>query len=309
LFSQTWFPICLSQALPCGAVVGSEFLGGRVVAFRGSDGRAQVLSAYCVHLGADLSVGHVVGDTIQCRFHHWKFGADGYCKATGIGDPVPRQARVFCFPTVEKYGIVWAFNGDEPLFDLPELPYAEESLVLRPMVFDQMQPSDPWIVTAQTLDLQHFSLQHELELLEDPNQSVSSTRFSMGYHLAGRMRSGEIYDVRVDIRGNNTFWQIGTFDGRWFFWLTALGVPRPGASKPFFVIGATRRNGEDEAATHAFLDQAYGMMMGMMADDADVVLTIKYKPGILTASDNALSAFMHYLRCYPRAHPSAQFIN
>jgi nitrite reductase/ring-hydroxylating ferredoxin subunit len=309
LFSQTWFPICLSDELPRGAVMGVDFLGGRVIAFRGTSGRSQVLSAYCVHLGADLSVGDVINDTIQCRFHHWQYGADGVCTATGIGDPVPRQARVFRFPTVEKYGLVWAFNGEEPLFPLPDLSYPEDCLVLRTMVMEQMQPTDPWVVTAQTLDLQHFSLQHEFELLEDPNQSVSTTDHSMGYHLSARMRNGQIYDVRVNIHGTNTFWQAGMLDDRWFFWITALGVPWPGESKPFFVYGTARREGEEETATQAFLDQAYAVMMGMMADDSAVLTTIKYKPGLLTASDNTLSAFMQYLRCHPRAHPSAQFIN
>ena len=149
MFSQTWFPICLSEQLPCGAVVGTDFLSGRVVAFRGASGRAQVLSAYCIHLGADLSVGTVVDDTLECRFHHWRYGADGVCTTTGIGDPVPRQARVYYFPTVEKYGIVWAFNGDEPLFSLPDLPYPEDCLVLRTVVMDQLQPTDPWVVTAR----------------------------------------------------------------------------------------------------------------------------------------------------------------
>ena len=159
--------------------------------------------------------------------------------------------------------------------------------------------------------------------MEDPNKSVSATAHSMGYHLSARMRSGQIYDVRVDIHGTNIFWQAGTLDGRWFFWITALGVPWPGESKPFFVYGCARPSGRpsptswgsmarrdgEEAATDAFLDEAYAMMMGMMADDSAVLTSIKYKPGLLTASDDALSGFMQYLRRQPRAHPSAQFIN
>lgn len=308
MFSQTWFPICLSEEVPCGAVLGVDFLGGRVVAFRGEGGRVQVLSAYCIHLGADLSVGEVIGDTLRCRFHHWKYDADGVCVATGIGDPVPPQARVFRFPTVEKYGVVWAFNGDDPLFDLPELRHPEDRLVLRSMVVEQTQPSDPWVVTAQSLDLQHLLLQHEFELQEDPNHSVNATEHSMGCNLHARTRSGQIYDVRIDIYGTNIFWQTGTLDGRWFFWITGLSVPRPGEAKAIFVYGAAREDGEDTAVAQAFLDQAYAMMMALWEDDAAVLTTIKYKPGLLTASDNALAAFIEYLRRHPRAHPSAEFI-
>ncbi|WP_375540838.1 Rieske 2Fe-2S domain-containing protein, partial [Streptomyces sp. TRM64462] len=132
VFSQSWFPVCLSADLKPGSVVGAGFLGGRVVAFRGEGGGpARVVSAYCVHLGADLSVGEVVGEQLRCRFHGWRYGGDGRCAATGIGDPVPSRARLFRFPTVERYGIVWAFNGEEPLFDLPDLPHPEDELVVR----------------------------------------------------------------------------------------------------------------------------------------------------------------------------------
>ncbi len=56
LFTQSWFPLCLSSQVARGQVRGVDFLDGRVVIFRGENGRAQVLSAYCPHVGADLSV-------------------------------------------------------------------------------------------------------------------------------------------------------------------------------------------------------------------------------------------------------------
>ena len=49
--------------------------------FRGEDGKAYVLDAYCPHLGANLAVGgQVVGNCIECPFHGWRFnGNDGKC--------------------------------------------------------------------------------------------------------------------------------------------------------------------------------------------------------------------------------------
>src|SRR3546814_19115623 len=54
---QCWYPIALSRDLPKGKVIGSDLADGRVVIFRGEDGVARVMSAYCKHMGADLSVG------------------------------------------------------------------------------------------------------------------------------------------------------------------------------------------------------------------------------------------------------------
>ena len=56
LFSMSWYPICLSADVVAGQVIGCDFLDGRVIVMRAQDGIVQVMSAYCPHMGADLSV-------------------------------------------------------------------------------------------------------------------------------------------------------------------------------------------------------------------------------------------------------------
>ncbi len=83
LFIESWFPVCTSQAVVPGAVVGPPFLDGRIVIFRGDDGMATVMFAYCPHLGADLAAGKVVDNRIRCAFHRWEFDT-----AAGVGERV-----------------------------------------------------------------------------------------------------------------------------------------------------------------------------------------------------------------------------
>ena len=97
-FHACWYPLALSSELGAGEIRGVNFLGGRVVVYRTEQGEAQVRSAYCRHLGADLSVGKVVGEMIQCPFHHWRYDGSGVCIAIsagrcgdGIGGPNCRQ--------------------------------------------------------------------------------------------------------------------------------------------------------------------------------------------------------------------------
>ncbi|MBP2401170.1 hypothetical protein [Streptomyces syringium] len=215
---------------------------------------------------------------------------------------------MFRFPAVERHGIVWAFNGEKPLFDIPHLPYEQDELLLRHTVLDEA-PVDPWLIAAQTMDVQHFLLQHGFTFGDpnDPNDEVTATGYSMGYPLRFDTPDGSRLDLRVDIHGTNIFRQTGTLDGRWFCWLTALRPVRPGVSRPYFVLGA-RRAGADAAADEAFLDRAAGVMAGMLADDAPVLLTLRFRPGLLTRSDRALARYLEYVRKYPRDNPARDHI-
>ncbi len=100
-------------------------LSQEFVLFRTPSGAAQVMSDLCVHRGGALSDGWLEGDCLVCPYHGWKFKADGECvkiPANLPGNPVPRKARVDSYPTVEKYGWVWAFLGDLPEAERPPLP-------------------------------------------------------------------------------------------------------------------------------------------------------------------------------------------
>ncbi|MEV4740971.1 Rieske (2Fe-2S) protein [Streptomyces sp. NPDC049555] len=299
-FSRNWYPLCLSDEVGPGTVRGVDLLGDRVVVFRGArGGPARVLSAYCAHVGADLSVGDVVGERLRCRYHRWQYDGSGRCAATGIGDPVPPGARLLRHPSAERHGIVWAFHGDKPLYDLPTLGHPDDDLVLRHTVLDEA-PVDPWIVAAQTMDVQHFLLQHDFALdpaRGDPNDALTAGPYVMGYPLAFRTPDGSRLEVRVEIHGTNVFRQTGTLDGRWFCWLTSLRCVRPGVSRPYFVLGV--RKGDED-----LLERAAGVMTGMLADDAPVLLTMRFRIGRLTRSDRTLARYLHYVRRYPRGAPA-----
>ena len=57
------------------------FVDKNLAVFRGEDGVAYVVDAYCPHLGANMSVlGKVIRNCLQCPFHGWTFrGEDGVC--------------------------------------------------------------------------------------------------------------------------------------------------------------------------------------------------------------------------------------
>ena len=311
LFRQSWYALCKSSDVPVGAVTGRAFLDGRVAVYRGTDGRVQVMNAYCPHLGADLSQGAVVGNSLRCAFHHWEFGRDGRCVRTGIGDAPPPGARLFDFPTREMFGIVWAFNGTEPLFDLaaPSRPFER----LMSQVADPFQvATDPWVICCNTPDWVHFATVHRFGFArEGQNETLTFEPFGVSRRFTARLERGSGPEITfvVTVRGTTLVLIEGVSEGQWFAVAACLGVPRPGTCDFFVVTMVDREEASSEAEAAERLRGYAEVVARMGAEDSPIWNGIHFKPGALTRSDRALARYLQDLRRFPRAHPSAEFIN
>ncbi|HEX9773277.1 MAG TPA: Rieske (2Fe-2S) protein [Steroidobacteraceae bacterium] len=312
LYSQSWFAICTSAELQPGTVLGRDFLGGKVVVFRGEDGVARVMSAYCLHVGADLSGGRVVGNELRCPFHHWQYGADGGCTRTGIGDPPPRQARLFAFPTREKYGVVFAFNGVEPLFELADLDLASERTTAK-VSFMPMR-AEPWTFCANVPDFQHFVGVHRT-LRDDIGhyERIRWSTYGLDFEFTAFPELGRAPPVpfKVAVLGTSLILvQSRLPDGTWFGSLAAMTLPRPGETNVFIVVAVEKGDGSaaSAAAEQALLEELTRRFRAMAAEDLELLESAHYVPGTLTRHDQALARFLEMLRSYPRANPAAEFI-
>jgi nitrite reductase/ring-hydroxylating ferredoxin subunit len=307
LFTQSWYPICVASAATDKQIRGFDFLDGRVIVVRDEHGVAQVLSAYCPHMGADLSAGHMVDGQIRCIFHHWKYGADGRCKSTAIGDPAPEAARLFRFPTQERWGLIWAYNGLEPHYDLPDLPFPDDDLTWKIKVLPEM-PVDPWIVCANTPDMQHIKTLHGITIHgEDPHSLVEWTDHSLFYEFQGIHTTGETVKNRIGIVGTSLYWQATLIDGTWFGFLAPFGMPGPQRTVTYLIVFARKDMGPPEAINQ-FIDYVIDLETKVVSEDVHNMLTIRFKPGVLTRSDQSLARYLRMIKAYPRAHPSADFI-
>jgi phenylpropionate dioxygenase-like ring-hydroxylating dioxygenase large terminal subunit len=100
----------------------ATLFGNAYVAWRGDDGRAHVQSAVCPHAGAALYGGKVVGGTLECPFHRWRFDDSGACVSVPGRRP-PARAAVTPLPTRECSGYVWVWYGSgPPRYEPPDLP-------------------------------------------------------------------------------------------------------------------------------------------------------------------------------------------
>lgn len=125
-FPFAWYVASASDDLAVGEVQPTRLLARDLVLWRGEDGVAHVMDAYCPHLGANLAIGgRVSGDHLVCPYHWWEYDGEGTNVHIPYSNRTNKSARVRSYPTIERNGFVlfW-YHPDpdqEPLWDIPQL--------------------------------------------------------------------------------------------------------------------------------------------------------------------------------------------
>lgn len=79
-YPNGWFKLLHSYELKIKEVKYVEILGQNFAVYRGEDGKAYAVDAFCPHLGANLGIGGTVDkNCITCPFHGWKYDENGKC--------------------------------------------------------------------------------------------------------------------------------------------------------------------------------------------------------------------------------------
>src|SRR5207248_6150025 len=97
--------------------VGVRLAGHEIVLFRTPNG-VGALRDLCPHRRMRLSLGQVVGDRLQCRYHGWTYDVRGNGESPGT----PKlHACAEAYEAQEAHGAVWVKSADSqpafPAFD------------------------------------------------------------------------------------------------------------------------------------------------------------------------------------------------
>lgn len=307
-YDECWYPVCLSSEVGTGAVKGFDFLDGRVVVFRGQSGTAQVLSPFCRHLGVDLSVGEVVGDDLRCAYHHWRYDRSGACVATGVGDAPPARARLFRFPTHESLGLIWAYNGEEPAYDVPNFGVDEAQLAFRTIRSVEV-PMDPFMLYSNTLDFQHLISVHGARFNSLPDNLPIEGR-TIAYEQDMIMPGIGAARQSVRLWATNGIVLTSKVMGRDTF-MMSVGLAVAGPLTRTFNVTATWKDsgapGDAQMiAQHIAMVEQFGLQLNR--EDDPVMRTISPRLDNLTRSDRGIAAYFAFARAYPRSNVAADMI-
>lgn len=301
-YFQAWYPVCLSEQLPNNKLLGIDFLNSRIIAYRDETGKAIVQTAYCPHLGADLSLGDLVDGEVRCAYHHWRFDNAGVCSHIPSLGKGLNNATIQNYPVAERWGIVWVFNGKEPTSEVPTLIGVTEDDVLWRVIEVGEMDVESWIPITNALDFQHLKAVHGLpHETEGRNFKVDKTSISFDFDFLYPTGAGKVYF-------QNTFSMRDLQPiGAGHFLMPTSNTPRPNFQKAYAVFAVLKPENEaDLPAAEKRLDELQAFLHKLNDEDAQIVQTMRFRPrgeAKLVKTDRALGMMMDYFDQLPKAPP------
>ena len=118
-----WYPVAHMSEVT-DKPIAVRLLDERVVVYRIADGSVCAARDICYHRGVPLSLGHVEGDEIVCRYHGLRYDRAGRCTCIPAhpGGTISPRLQLDMYPALERYGLIWVRlldNGSQtlPVFD------------------------------------------------------------------------------------------------------------------------------------------------------------------------------------------------
>jgi len=129
LIKNQWYVVLDSKELKKGKILGTTRLGEKLVFWRDRTGKVGCVFDRCAHRGAALSKGKIVSNnTLQCPFHGFEYDVMGKVTkipANGKNTSVPERFKVNAYHTVDQFGFIWVFWGEQRE-EYPPIPFFED---------------------------------------------------------------------------------------------------------------------------------------------------------------------------------------
>src|ERR1700760_4627412 len=109
-----WYPALRADRLKRGDTALSTLLGIPLLVGRKTDGALFAMRDLCPHRGIPLSAGWFDGETVQCKYHGWRFEpCSGQCREipslTSEDSLDPAKIYAGAYPCVERDGYAWVY--------------------------------------------------------------------------------------------------------------------------------------------------------------------------------------------------------
>lgn len=311
-YPASWYLFGPTKEL-LGGPVSKRILGRQLVAFRTERGTLAVMDAHCAHLGADLGYGTVKGETIQCPFHHWRYGSDGVCVSGP--DPSDRcpSPRLQTYPVEERHGSLFFFNGPEPLFPLPFFPGEDPGDFAAGKPFRYVSDCSWYMNAANGFDMQHFLCVHGRSLVAPCQIDCPDSFARRNRYRASLVGSSKIDRLLRRCVGRTVDVSITCWGGPYL--LMTADFPR--AHSCFLITTQPLDDGRVLCEGIVFVRRSQNLLTrslwqplslmvrrwlthGFVADEARTLRSVRYNPAGLGQKDQEMIEFFQWVVSLPQ---------
>lgn len=198
-------------------------------------------------------------------------------------DSIPPFAQTFAYPTEERYGAVWIFNGPQPLFPLPFFSGWSGDDLLGVCLKPQLLNCHPHVVTCNGLDVQHFKTVHRLDFAEEPRVEEPDD-FRIRLRMKIRLRGRTLFERFLRLLAGETVSATFTTWGGNMATIEGQAGPIP------LLVLFTHRPlpvGRSASQTFLFVPRHHGLKRGFRID-LFLILTLKLIMGYILIKDRQL---------------------
>ena len=174
-----WYPVAFSHEIT-DKPYAARLLDERVVVYRLSDGSVAAARDICYHRGVPLSLGHVEGDEIICRYHGLRYDREGRCVCIPAhpGGPISPRLHLDMYQSQERYGLVWVRLIDTGPLSLPIMNEWEDPDYLQVLPDSVVIEAAAGRQVEGFLDVSHFAFVHKESFGEPDNPVVPDYKVS-----------------------------------------------------------------------------------------------------------------------------------
>ncbi|XP_060085283.1 probable 3-ketosteroid-9-alpha-monooxygenase, oxygenase component [Ylistrum balloti] len=289
-YPRGWFVLAFSEELDVGDIKKITCFGQTLVLYRGEDRIVRAMDAYCPHLGGGLVKGKVIGNSIECPFHAWRFGPDGKCNHIPYASSIPPKAVINTWLIQEVNHIIYLWHdpaGGEPDFEIPLLPESEDEHWTT-WEYAQLEiETHPHELVENVVDIGHFSPVHRTQVEKFENEFKG--------HMAIQRNEGVAYPLGGGIDNYSieaTYYGPGFQISKWNGFMEARLINANtmiDTNKMILRFGVMLKKGNDLRQTVAFQKGYIENLSKGFQEDVDIWLEKKFveKP-ILCDGDGPL---------------------